>query len=203
MSMDLRAKLMDIRKEEIVRTATLLFYEKGYTNTSMTDIAQQLSVGKPYIYLCFKSKAELLAEVCNTTTAMAAALANEALASQDTPAERLRHVVEQLCLRVMDGRMNMSVLFREIKHLPSAAREELAKNFHSFNHSLKLLLREGVENGEFIEAEEALVTQAISGMATWIFAWYNPRGPFPPEHIAQQIAGYALRMVCRQPSSLD
>lgn len=201
--MDLRAKLMDVRKDEIVRMATRLFYEKGYTNTSMSDIAQGLSVGKPYIYLCFKSKAELLAEVCNTTTAMAASLANEALASQEPPAERLRHVVEQLSLRVMDGRMNMSVLLREVKHLPSAARAELAKNFHSFNHSLKLLLREGVASGQFIEADETIVTQAISGMATWIFAWYNPQGPLSAEQIAQQMADYALRMVCRQPSPLE
>lgn len=196
--MGLREKLMDVRKEEIVVVATKLFYVKGYVSTSMEDIARELNVGKPTIYSCFNSKADLLAEVCNYTTAMAASLAADALNSPGSPSDRLKFVVKELSLRVIDGRMNMSVLFREVKHLPEEARERLSKNFHAFNSSLRRLLREGVDSGDFHNVDEALVTQAVSGMATWIFTWYKPKGSFSPEYIADSMAEYALRIVCKR-----
>lgn len=48
-----------IRKQEILDTAMKLFYEKGYHNTSMNDIAKELNVVKGLCYRYFDSKQEL------------------------------------------------------------------------------------------------------------------------------------------------
>lgn len=191
----LRDRLLMAKREEILRVAAEMFYEDGFVRTSMDDIAARLAVGKPSIYALFESKRELLSEVCNRTTQYAAAIAGEAAVRVGSPSTRLRHIVEQLCLRVIEGRRHLSVLFRDYKHLPPEALGELAENFHAFNRSLGALLREGVETGEFTVQDPVIVTHAISGMGTWIYAWYRPEGPLSPEEISFQMADLALRMV--------
>lgn len=201
----LKDRLLEVKKEEIVRVAGERFFEKGYTQTSMEEIAATLSIGKPSIYAQFPSKADLLAEVCNRTTAYAAALAKEAVSAESSPSERLRYIVQALCLRVIEGRFNLAVLFRETKHLPPKAVKKLAANFHDFNRSLDALLREGVDKGEFSVSDPGVVTHAISGMATWIYAWYRQDGSLSPQEISQKMADLALMMVDpgRRPTHVD
>ncbi|MFL0198162.1 TetR/AcrR family transcriptional regulator [Clostridium sp. WILCCON 0269] len=49
----------EIRKKQILETAMQLFYEKGYENTSMEDIARELQVVKGLCYRYFDSKQAL------------------------------------------------------------------------------------------------------------------------------------------------
>lgn len=53
----------------LVELAGELFAERGYTQTSIRDIAKRASVTSGAIYGHFRNKAELLAEVINTRTA--------------------------------------------------------------------------------------------------------------------------------------
>lgn len=53
------SKPPEIRKREILETAMKLFYEKGYENTSMADIAKELSIVPGLCYRYFPSKQEL------------------------------------------------------------------------------------------------------------------------------------------------
>lgn len=191
----LRDKVLVLKREEILRVASELFFLKGFTQASIDDIAANLSIGKPQIYACFSSKTALLTEVCIRTAALAAELAADSLRTRGSPTERLSHMVRGLCMCVIEGRMSMAVLFREIKHLPVEAVSELAENFHLFNKCLGDLLREGSAAGEFSVPDPAVLTLAISGMTTWIYSWYRPEGPQTADEIADQMVFLALRMV--------
>jgi AcrR family transcriptional regulator len=190
----LRDKVLELKREEILRVAGELFFSKGFTQSSIDDIAAKLSIGKPQIYACFSSKTALLTEVCTRTAALAAELAAESLRKKGSPTERLSHTVRGLCKGVIEGRMSLAVLFREVKHLPVEAVAELAENFHLFNKCLGDLLREGSVAGEFLIPDPSVLTLAISGMTTWIYSWYRPDGPQTADEIADQMVFLALRM---------
>jgi TetR/AcrR family transcriptional regulator, cholesterol catabolism regulator len=191
----MRDRLLEVKREEIVRVASELFFTKGFTHTSMDEIAARLSIGKPQVYACFSSKTALLAEVCNLTTMLAANLAAEAKKSKGTPTERVAYVVRELSRRVIEGRINLAVLFREVKHLPQEGIGILANNFHSFNHSFQALLREGMKTGEFQIIHPAVVTHAISGMTTWMYSWFSPNGDLTSDEIVEEMVRLALCMV--------
>ncbi len=195
----LRERILEVKREEILRVAGELFFTKGFIQTSVEEIAVRLGIGKPQIYACYASKTALLAEVCNCTTMLAANVAAEAARSEGTPTDRVAHVVRELTRRVIEGRMNLAVLFREVKHLPQAAIDELAHNFHLFNRSFESLLKEGVAAGEFEVREPAVVTHAISGMTTWIYSWFNDQGPLTGEQVTEEIVRLALQMVGAKP----
>lgn len=48
------------RREQILSVALGMFYEKGYKNTTMSDIAKAANISKGLIYHYFKNKAEIL-----------------------------------------------------------------------------------------------------------------------------------------------
>lgn len=54
----------EVRKQEILDAAMILFYEKGYEHTSMTDIANKVGVAQGLCYRYFPSK-EILFD-CST-----------------------------------------------------------------------------------------------------------------------------------------
>ncbi len=50
--------------DTIMESASRLFFESGYQESSMDDIAREIGVTKGTLYLYFKNKEELLCEVC-------------------------------------------------------------------------------------------------------------------------------------------
>jgi len=58
----------EIRKKQILETAMRLFYENGYENTSLEDIAGELHVVKGLCYRYFASKQVLLEAVMDEYT---------------------------------------------------------------------------------------------------------------------------------------
>ncbi|MBE6834356.1 TetR/AcrR family transcriptional regulator [Faecalispora sporosphaeroides] len=57
------SKEPEVRKQEILDAAMVLFYEKGYEKTSMTDIANKIGVAQGLCYRYFPSK-EILFDSC-------------------------------------------------------------------------------------------------------------------------------------------
>jgi len=63
----MREEIQAYKRERILEEAVKLFYERGFTGTTLDDIAAELGVTKPFIYTHFRSKVELLAALCTPT----------------------------------------------------------------------------------------------------------------------------------------
>lgn len=58
-------KPVDDRRKEILDAAMRLFYEKGFSHTSITDIAQSIGISQGLCYRYFKSKDEMFESAVN------------------------------------------------------------------------------------------------------------------------------------------
>ena len=187
--------LIEFRRAKILDAASELFFENGYTRTTIDDIAARLGVTKPFIYNCFASKAELLAGVCNRTTAFAADIAQKARDADGSPTERLRTFAQELTARVVEGRVYLSVLFREEKHLPPEAVDALKRDRKRFNAAVSALLDEGRKAGEFRFETTAIALQAITGMTTWLFSWRQAGSSISADQLAAEMGALVLQTV--------
>jgi AcrR family transcriptional regulator len=191
----MRDELKDFKRKRILDVASELFFELGYKGTSIDAIAERLHATKPFIYYHFENKADILAGVCGRTTAFVAELAEEAAFGTGSVRGRLEHLVRELTLRIIEGRVYLAVYFREEKHLPPAAFRDLSENRRRFDRALSKLLQDGVELGQFHVPKSSVATQAVTGMTTWLFNWYRPNGPLSPEQLAQEMAALVVAMV--------
>ena len=193
--MRFKEEVLEFKRNRILDVASELFYERGYAQTKLDDIAERLNVTKPVIYQHVASKAELLAGVSGRTTAFAAVIAQMALDQEGSPTERLARLVHNLVIAVVESRIYLAVCFREEKNLPEEALKQLQHDRRRFNQSLKALLLQGREAGEFAFEDPNVVLQAITGMATWAFTWYRPDAALKPDDLASQMVRLVLNMV--------
>lgn len=62
------SKEFEVRKQEIMNIAQSLFYQKGYTNTSVNLIIETIGISKGTFYHYFKSKEDLLDSITQEFT---------------------------------------------------------------------------------------------------------------------------------------
>jgi TetR/AcrR family transcriptional regulator, cholesterol catabolism regulator len=193
LSRGIKEDLVEFRREKILDAASQLFFERGYNGTTIDDIAARIGVTKPFIYNRFTNKSELLTEVCNRTTAYAADLAQTARDSEGSARDRLFRFGRDLTLRVIEGRIYLSVLFREEKHLSSESLAALKRDRRRFNAALTALLEEGRKAGEFHFGSVEVALQAITGMTTWTFTWYQPTSAMAADRVADEMGQLVLQ----------
>jgi len=190
----MRDEILAYKRERILEEAVKLFYERGFTGTTLDDIAAELGVTKPFIYTHFRGKVELLAALCKPTIELSLAAVANASALPGTPTERLRHAITGFTKVVLQRQPNIAIYFREEKNLSREALAEINALRKQFDHLLSDLLVEGAASGEFEIQDHSLAALALGGMISWAYTWYRPNGRLTIDQTAAHMADLALRM---------
>ena len=190
----MRDEILAYKRERILEEAVKLFYERGFTGTTLDDIAAALGVTKPFIYTHFRGKVELLAALCKPTIEMSLAAVADAAAGTGTPTEKLRHAIVGFTKVVLQRQPNIAIYFREEKNPAPAALAEINVLRREFDHVLSGLLRDGVVAGAFEIDDQSLAALALGGMISWAYTWYRPGGRLDIDATADRMANLALRM---------
>jgi AcrR family transcriptional regulator len=85
-----RARQKKYLRQEILDAASELFVKNGYENVSMRRIAEKIEYSPTTIYLYFRDKTELLAQVCQETFARLSQVLAKILEQPGDPVERLK-----------------------------------------------------------------------------------------------------------------
>jgi TetR/AcrR family transcriptional regulator, cholesterol catabolism regulator len=197
----MRDEILAYKRERILQEAVTLFYERGFTGTTLDDIAHELGVTKPFIYTHFKSKTDLLAAICLPTIQMSLDAAITAVESGGSATERLHKLIVDFTRVVMVRQPNIAVFFREEKSLERAALAEINALRQKFDHTLWRLLEEGVASGEFHLQDASLTARAMGGMICWAYTWHRPGGRLSVEDLGERMAALALQMAGASPPS--
>ncbi len=194
MAEQMREEILAYKRDRIVQEAVKLFYERGFTGTTLDDIAAELGVTKPFIYTHFRSKVELLAALCQPTIEMSLEAVANAAESTGTPTERLRRAMGDFARVVLQRQANIAIFFREEKNLSPEALAEINTLRRKFDRVLSGLLREGVSAGEFNIPDISVAALALGGMISWAYTWHRPEGRLALDDVCAALADLALRM---------
>jgi len=191
----MREEISAYKRERILEEAVKLFYERGFSGTTLDDIAGKLGVTKPFIYTHFRSKVELLEAICRPTIEMSLEAIATAAQQPGTASERLFRGVVDFSKVVLQRQGNIAVFFREEKNLSEAGLAEINALRKRFDRVLSELLEQGAEAGEFMVADVRVAALAIGGMVSWAYTWYQPGGRLTIEEVGSKLAHIALQMV--------
>jgi AcrR family transcriptional regulator len=195
MAEHMRDEILAYKRERILQEAVKLFYARGFTGTTLDDIAAELGVTKPFIYTHFRSKVELLAALCQPTIEMSLAAVAQAAESGGTPTDRLRKAMEDFTRVILQRQANIAIYFREEKNLSADALDAINVLRKKFDRVLSALLREGVAAGEFTIPDVNVAALAIGGMISWAYTWHRADGRLSLDDVSGRLADLALRMV--------
>lgn len=187
--------IAEFKKELVLKAACALFFERGYAGATTDALSERLSVSKTAIYAHFRSKAEILAAICERGVRLALDLAERVAVGPGDPAEKLTALAHDFTLIVIANRDFLGVSSRERSALPAESLQRIIAMQERFDHLLGGIIAEGAASGAFKAPDPGLAALAIAGMIIWTYSWYRADGRLAPLEIAERMAETALRMV--------
>jgi AcrR family transcriptional regulator len=168
------------RESQLLDAATHLFREKGYHNTSMQDLADALGIQKASLYYYVESKEELLLRLLERGSSLLGARIDQIYAADLSPVEKLRRVLENHAITVMEHLNLISVYIQEYRRLPPERLEEVLAERKHYERVLMRILEDGIASGDFRPVNVKIVMLGVLGMLNWVHQWFSPAGELPP-----------------------
>jgi AcrR family transcriptional regulator len=176
---------------EILEKAASLFADRGFSNTSLQDVAKALGISRTALYHYIGGKEELLRALVQGLTRETAKSLETIAADKSAPAlEKLEASIRSMVTRVAQNPARFRLLLMSEASLP----EELASEHQTARRrtlrALTAVIREGIDAGEFRPVEERSAAFGIFGMCNWVAWWYQPdRADAPsPEQVADELS---------------
>ena len=192
---DIRDAVSRLKRERIIATAVELFYYNGLGNTTLEAVAEKMGVTKPFIYSHFKSKSELLAEICSRGIRASLDVLDRVVASEGSATEKVQTLAREFMLAVLANQRHIAIYTREVKQLTDEGRDAIDAMRREFDRKFCALLNEGVASGEFVVDDVQLTSLAIGGIVSWSYVWYRPNGRLTQAETAEGVADLVLAMI--------
>ncbi|MFA6260452.1 MAG: TetR/AcrR family transcriptional regulator [Bacteroidia bacterium] len=180
------------RKHQILQTASRLFREKGYTATTMRDIASAMHIEAASLYHHIRSKEELLDTICFEMADKFITALKEVNDIYFDAEQRLRMAIT-FHVQIMTGNMDQSAVFlNEWRSLPEDKLEAFKKLRNQYENEFRIIVSDGKKEDIFDDVDEKLAALTILSAVNWIYQWYNPAGKMSPGEIADQLSNLLL-----------
>ncbi|WEK37146.1 MAG: TetR/AcrR family transcriptional regulator [Candidatus Pseudobacter hemicellulosilyticus] len=181
------------RKEMIVAKAAQLFREKGYSATSMRDLAEHVGVEAASLYNHISSKAEILQDICFRVATRFVLFIEEVDASNKASIDKIEQILRFHIRQMIENYEEVYVSDREWKHLTDPYLSNMQSQRRAYRQRMGLIIEEGVRKGEIkaIDATTAvlIMLHAVSGIESWHRSKRKIDGDRLEENMVQILVG--------------
>jgi AcrR family transcriptional regulator len=188
-----------IMRDEVIRSATRLFVERGINAVALQDIAAEVGLSKAALYHYFSNREELLRQVFGNWVRTEIANLRLAIPEAGTAEEQMRAYIRYHVTSVTENLGLYSLSFSNEGDLPPDVRDEFRHLKRESDKALRGILAHGILRQEFEPRDELLITFAIDGMCNWLWKWYKPSGSKSPEAIAHEFSEFTLNGLLASP----
>ncbi|GLX11134.1 TetR/AcrR family transcriptional regulator [Microbispora sp. NBRC 16548] len=184
------------RYHEIVGAAAEIFRQKGYSATSIQDIADAVGILKGSLYHYVRSKEDFLYTIIKDATE-AALREIQTVARMEAGAVHRLVAFVHAHVRFATGHLTAySIRLREMRRLSPDRRGKIRADGEAYNKVMQDILVQGQEQGVFDAGMDVeLMTTILLGQLNAVTRWYREGGPYTPEQLADVFAGTVLSAV--------
>ncbi|MCK5425698.1 MAG: TetR family transcriptional regulator [Emcibacter sp.] len=172
------------RRRNILNKAAELFAEKGYARSSISELATACNASKSWLYHYYPSKEAILYDIMWLHVTELVNMAEEALASEGTPKEKLRTLARNFMEIYVNAGSKHVILLNDRGCLPDEMRAEIMNLQDQVVKSVVSLILELNPSLKKSKDYEKPVTMAFLGMINWTYIWFRKDGPIDQEQFA-------------------
>ncbi|HEX7949906.1 MAG TPA: TetR family transcriptional regulator [Candidatus Limnocylindrales bacterium] len=188
------------RRQAIEDAASSLFRERGYSGTSVRDIARAVDIQGASLYAHVTSKQEVLWSIVEHMASKFEAAADAVEATDPGAAASgsgayLSALVGAHVGVITDDIERASVFVHEWRALVGDRRAEIARRRDAYELRFSSTIADGIRTGAFQAQDAAVASTYILTALNGLVTWYRPDGRLPARTIADLYADLSLRAV--------
>lgn len=168
----------DARWSEILDGSAAVFARRGYAQTTIEDIADEVGINRATLYYYVGTKEELLVALLDGPIDMLRTrleeVAGRSLPAQDKLVAALREYA-----RTIAELPALFIFLSENVHRVMAGQEadRIRANADRYGRVLAQIIADGAAKGEFrSDIDAQTVVLGILGMFNWMHRWFDPHG---------------------------
>ena len=159
------------KKDVITKKASRLFKEKGFSATSMRDLAEAIGVEAPSLYNHIGSKNEILQEICFKIANLFTAHINKVEVSSHSVLDKIELIIRFHIKMMLEEYESVYLSDHEWKHLPEPYLSNFKNQRRSYRARLADIIQLGIKNKELKNINSYVagltILSAISGIESW------------------------------------
>ena len=191
----------DGQREQILAAAAQLFATRGYTASTMSEVAAACGVSKATLYHYVRDKHDLLAQITSGHVARLEALVAEVSGMGLPPPARLKRLIQRFMQAYASAEHEHRVLTEDVKFLADADRNavlQAQRRVVAVFADAVAALRPDLQQARLHKP----LAMLLFGMINWTFTWLKPGGSLDHTTLAPLVEALFFGGLPAVPASL-
>ena len=161
------------RRTEILEKAAILFHKKGYSASSMRDIAKAMGMESASLYNHIKSKQEILQAILLPLAHRYTKGVEEISKSPLTSIQQLERIIADQVRITIENTDGVSLVPNEWVHLEKEALKEFLQLRTFYEKEFKKVFKKCIKDGYLRKVNIDIAVFSILSTLRWLYSWYS------------------------------
>jgi AcrR family transcriptional regulator len=172
MASDAKKTRFELQKGRMLRAAAQCFNRKGFSGTSLRDVADVLGLTDPALYYYVRNKEELVYLCYVRAAELGGEALDQSIAEGTDGMDTMLHYFRKHIEMMVSDRGPIAIM-SEIPSLKENHRDEILALSRQHSKKFEAVLESGIEDGSIRPCNVRMTGNAIMGSINWIPKWYH------------------------------
>ena len=183
---------MQSRKDHILTIAAKYFRKKGYSASSMKDIAEGVGIKAASIYNHFVSKQEILNQLLQGIADRFVEGMRQIQDSSLNPKEKIHALISLHVRMAVEHTDIVALIISEWVHLSEKSRQSFIGKRDCYESSFRKIIEEGKAKKVFKDLDTEIILFSTLSTLRWLYSWYSKNEHYNPVELEKQIGSCLL-----------
>lgn len=180
-------------KQKVRQSAQKLFRERGYAAIGMRELAKEVGIQAPSLYNHYKSKDDLLREICFDMAKQFFDAFDKAVITEEKFPRKLKAVIKAHTGVIASNLEASEVFFNEWMFLEQPNLGKFKKLRFEYEMKFRDIIDKGIKKGDFKKMNSKLIAFAIFSALNATYELYRSNEKLSQQQIAEDISDLLLK----------